>query len=152
AGTVAVMGQPTHTTTSGQQLTETNSQLVAATSALSTDEAKLEKTRAMIAADKLDSIPEVLASTLIQKLREAEADVQRKLADLGAVYQKRHPFVMQAEAQLTKTRGAINGELTKIVAALSSQVERDRATQASLEKRLRALEDENTQMGVASVQ
>jgi uncharacterized protein involved in exopolysaccharide biosynthesis/Mrp family chromosome partitioning ATPase len=87
-----------------------------------------------------ESLPEVLASPLIQSLRGDVAVVQGELADLSARYGAKHPNVIQLQARLKDLHAAIRREEGHIVAALKDDVSRARAREAAVEQQVSVLQ------------
>jgi capsular exopolysaccharide synthesis family protein len=75
------------------------------------------------AGDPLDASFEVLQSPLIQRLREQEAQVQRRVAELSSELGEMHPRMVQLKAEARDIRDRIDSEVDKIVAGLRSEVE-----------------------------
>ncbi|MDQ0316513.1 GumC family protein [Amorphus orientalis] len=105
------------------------------------------------------SDPKVIDSQLIQNLVEQEAEEEREVARLEALYQPSHPKLIAAKASLQSVRNAIETETDKITDSLgrSEEIQTDRvaslardvdelrselADQREAEIRLRALEQE----------
>jgi succinoglycan biosynthesis transport protein ExoP len=124
-------------TVSSQQLNDLNTQLATARADRAASEARyaqavqLQQTGASTAADS-----EVLASPLIQRLREKEADLMRQQADASTKLGPLHPERRAVEQQLGDIRRNIAGEIGKVVQSLKGNVDVARAREASLAQRV----------------
>ena len=118
-----------------QQLSELNTQITNAESERSKASAEAKAIREMIRkTGSADNSPEVLRSPLIQRLREQQATLERKLAELSTTYLENHPRVVAVRRELANLKARIRKESLKIAAALE---ERARIA-ASREAELRA--------------
>lgn len=128
-------------TVSGQQLTELNSQLVIARTERGQAEARLRAAqRATTTLDSIESAAEVMASPLIQRLREQESQVRRKEAELSNRYGARHPTMINVRAELADLQQKIGEEVRRIVQSLANQLDVARAKEQSLQASLSELE------------
>ncbi|WP_162306117.1 polysaccharide biosynthesis tyrosine autokinase [Oleisolibacter albus] len=120
-------------TISAQQLSEINSQLVLARAERSQAEARLRAAqRVASGGDTIDSAVEVLASPLIQRLREQESQVRRREAELSNRYGARHPTMINVRAELQDLRQKIAEEVRRIIQGLANEVEVAKAKESSL--------------------
>jgi len=138
-------------TVSSQQLNDLNTQLATARADRAAAEARyaqavqLQHTGASTASDT-----EVLASPLIQRLREKEADLLRQQADAATRLGPLHPERRAIETQLADIRRNISGEIGKVVQSLKGNVDVARAREASLQQRVTQVE--GTALGAADAQ
>ncbi|MFN4282158.1 MAG: GumC family protein [Alphaproteobacteria bacterium] len=132
-----------------QQLSDMNSQLAAARGERSQYESRLNQVRNQV---NIDSMPEVLNSVTIQRLREQEATATRQEAELAQRYGERHPALNNARAQLKDLRGQIAAEIKKIVASLSNNVESARARETALQRNVNELMSKVADINMAEVQ
>jgi polysaccharide biosynthesis transport protein len=107
--------------------------------------------RGRIGAD-LSTLPEVLQSPLIQRLREQEADASRRLADLVSHYGDRYPAVINTRAELADVRGRIQGEVTKVASSLQNEVANEQEQEGSLNALLEKVKADNARSNVDEVQ
>ena len=118
-----------------QQLTELNSQLIIARTDRSTKAARVSELRRLVTSGEgMDTSSAALDSPLIQRLREQETTVLRKLSELRSTYGPLHPKIRTAQSELTDLRDKIASEIRKIAAAATNDL-----TAASM--RERALSD-----------
>jgi len=126
-----------------QQISELNTQLVLARSARAEAEARLRQVQLSLqSANNVNSAAEVLSSPLIQRLREQEAEIERKIAELSTEYGEKHPRMINTRAELRDLRSKISGEVNKIVQNLRSEVSVARARESSLQSSLDELEQQ----------
>lgn len=124
-------------TLASQELAQLNAQLVVARSERQEAAARLgqievaERNRASI-----DSLGEVLSSTLIQRLREQESEVERRVAELSQEYGEKHPKMLQMRAEANDVDARIRSEIDKIVRGLRNQVAVARAREQALQESL----------------
>jgi len=132
-------------TLASQQLIELNTQLVMARTARAEAEARLNQVQHQATTRQgADTMIEVLESPLIQRLREQEAEVERRVAELSSELGDRHPHMIQLRAEAKDLQDRINREVGKIVAGLRNQVNVARAREASLQKSLEQLKSRVT--------
>jgi uncharacterized protein involved in exopolysaccharide biosynthesis/Mrp family chromosome partitioning ATPase len=145
------LGQATDGPLAIQQRAEVNSRLVAARAERAAAEARLARLDAAAASGRLDTAPEVLASPLVQRLREQEAELRRRVADLSSRYGEKHPRMIDARAELAGLTAQITGEAEKLAAGLRNEARVAAAREASLETDLAGLEDRRTEEGAATL-
>ncbi|MBE7202219.1 MAG: AAA family ATPase, partial [Parafilimonas terrae] len=102
-----------------QQLAELNSRLVAARAVTAEARARWDQARQIAAASgQLDAVPEVVGSAAIAQLRQQQAEVARKEADLASHYSDGHPALAAARAEKREIDRNIAREVARIVANL----------------------------------
>ncbi len=128
-------------TLASQQVSELNTQLILARTTRAEAEARLHQVRALLAGEGgIDSAAEVIASPLIQRLKEQEAEVMRRAAELATQYGPKHPRMINVQAELEDIEAKIGAEVQKIVQSLRNEAAVARAREASLNASLGALE------------
>lgn len=128
-------------TVATRQIQEVNSQLIAARAATSQAEARYRGAQSMVrSGGGIEGASDVLSSSLIQRLREQEAEVRRKEAEMASRYGERHPNMINARAELTDIQRKIGEEVQKILKSLASEVEIARAKENQLQADLNKLE------------
>ncbi|WP_322418870.1 GumC family protein [Mesorhizobium huakuii] len=80
----------------------------------------------------LDSLPEVLSSDLIQRLRERQAELRATIADLSTTMLDNHPRVRAAKSQLADLDAQIRSEAQKIMKGLVMQADAAKARESQL--------------------
>ncbi|MEM1201174.1 MAG: hypothetical protein AAGI06_17875, partial [Pseudomonadota bacterium] len=88
---------------------------------------KLLKERGTVASSN-----DVTASNLIQRLREQEIALTRRLADLSTTYLSNHPRILSVRQEINDVRREIRVEALKIVEGLEQQAKVAAAREASL--------------------
>jgi len=120
-----------------RELIELNTQLVMARSERAEAEAQLSQIEELSPdQDNNESLNEVLDSPLIQRLREQESEVERRVAELSSEYGDRHPKMIQLRAEANDLEARIGNEIGRIVAGLRSRVAVVRAREKSLQQSL----------------
>jgi capsular exopolysaccharide synthesis family protein len=135
-----------------QQLGELNSQLIIARSDRAAKEAQLSQIRNLSSGDGgVEAAGIILQSPLIQRLREQESEVLRKLAELQATYGQNHPRIINANAELRDLRSKIRDEVGKVAASTANDVAISRAREHALAGSLSGIEGRVNQGGAAQV-
>lgn len=104
------------------KLTELSAQLTAV-EALTTD------SRSKSGASAIDTLPEVMDSSLIQSLKADISRLEGKLREAGGNLGKNHPQYQRMQAELNALRGSLREETRKIAASYGTSVDvgQDRA-------------------------
>lgn len=143
-------GRGKDTTVTEQQISEISTQLILARTKTAEAGARLRQVRTLVKSDGgVDSAAEVLASPLIQRLREQETDVARRAAEMATEYGPRHPKMINIKAELEDVRARIGGEVEKIVRGLSNELEVARTRERTLERNLEDLKTEAAEINVS---
>ena len=133
----AASGNGRSVTLVGQQLAQLNSDLIAATSDRAKKEASLEQiTVARNGTGDLQSVPEVVSSPLIQRLREQQADLGAREAALAMTRGPGNPDLIAVRASQRDVASQILAETSKISASLRSGVAAARGREAALRANL----------------
>lgn len=141
-------------TIAGQQLSEINSQLVAARAERAAKEAQLVQLRSLQrggGAGGVEASGAALASPLVQRLREQEGEVVRKLGELRATYGDRHPKIINAEAELRDLRSKISDEVGRTASLTANDVTVARARENTLASSLGQVQGAVAAGGAAGV-
>jgi capsular exopolysaccharide synthesis family protein len=105
-----------------QQLTELNTQLLAAQTAKAEADSRLREAQELRKGGlNSESVPEVLRSPLLSGLRQQQSDAERKAAELQATSGPRHPSMLNARAEVGSIQGRVNTEISKIVDGLARE-------------------------------
>jgi succinoglycan biosynthesis transport protein ExoP len=128
-----------------QQLTELNTQLIAAQTAKAEAESRLIEAQSLggKVADA-NAVPEVLKSPLIQALKAQSAMADQKLADVTSRLGEKHPQRRAAAAEAGNVRGKIGAEVARTVEGLRREV---MAATARYEEIKRSFEALKVKMG-----
>jgi capsular exopolysaccharide synthesis family protein len=80
----------------------------------------------------LESIPAVLRHPTVQKMKEIEADAERRLADASKRYGPEHPRMLQANAELAAARDNTKRQVETVVAGVAKEYEVARANEQAI--------------------
>lgn len=139
-------------TVNDQQLTELNSRLVLARADLAQKSARLEQVRALTrSSGGFETSNDVLQSSLIQRLREQEASLQRQISEAAKTLGDRHPQMIGYRADLAELRGKIGQEVGKIAASLSGEVDVASVGVRTIERELDRLRGQSDTAGGAGI-
>jgi succinoglycan biosynthesis transport protein ExoP len=138
---------------SQQQLAEVNSQLIIARAQRAEAEAKYQQVEAIAKSGRdIDSVADVLNSSLISNLRQQESEVQRKYSEMLVEFGPRHPKMIQMKAELEDIQEKVRSEVKKIAAGLHNSMEVARAREGSLTASLRQVESKTSGSNQAEVE
>jgi exopolysaccharide transport family protein len=138
---------------STQQLSEVSSELSRVRGDRSAAEGKIAAIRAAL--DKggsLDVIPEVMASGLVQRLREREVSLQAQISELSTSLLPGHPRLKALQSQVADFSGQIRREARNILASLENNVDLQRKQEAVLLQEVNRLKAESGRVGEAEVE
>lgn len=125
-------------TLSVSQLSYLSEQHVQAQIQLRADEAQLQEIENLRQSGRnIDSVPAVLQSELIRRLREQEAEVIRRRADAVRNYGEEHPTLQSIRAELRDVRSNIRREIDKAALEIANKVEVSRTRALSIDEQLR---------------
>ncbi|MCX7093233.1 MAG: polysaccharide biosynthesis tyrosine autokinase [Methylobacter sp.] len=138
---------------SQQQMSEVNSQLIIARAQRAEAEAKYQQVEAIAKSGRdIDSVAEVLNSSLISSLRQQESEVQRKYSEMLVEFGQRHPRMIQMQAELEDIQAKVRSEVKKVAASLRNSMDVARAREGSLSSSLRQMESKTSGSNQAEVQ
>jgi len=127
-------------TLAAQELADVNGQLTMARSVRAENEARLSQALDLMASPGgANTASAVLDSVLIQRLREQEAVVERRVAELGSEFGNRHPKMIQLRAEIEDLKARIDTEVNKIIIGLKNEVAVSKARERSLVQSLNGL-------------
>lgn len=128
----------------GEQLSEINSKLIIAKAEKAEASARLEQVNHLLrTGSDIETASEVLSSTLIQRLREQEAELTRKVSEMSVEFGAKHPKLIRINAEIDELKSKIKGEITKIAAGLKNELTIASTREASLETSLKAIESKS---------
>ena len=90
----------------------------------------------------VDSTADMLQSTLLQRLAEQEATLQREVAELSSRYGERHPKMIDARSELKDLRRKIRSEVRKVASSVKSELEVAQSRETALREALDKAEGE----------
>lgn len=137
AGLAGDRGQ---TTFQAQRVAALNTEIVAATGAVSTAEARLQTAQALKRGGEAPALAEVLASPAIQNLRNEQARVERQLDELKANGALKSAEIPVLTAEREALRQQISAQVDEIIGSLSNEIRIARQRRAGLEEALKAAE------------
>lgn len=107
-----------------QQLAELSSELSRVRASRAAAEATAESLRAALRSGaSVDALPQVLASELIQRLRERRVQLQADIADLSTTLLDNHPRIRALRSQLADLDQQIRAEAQKILRSLETEAQ-----------------------------
>ncbi|SFO58441.1 exopolysaccharide transport protein family [Mesorhizobium sp. NFR06] len=136
-----------------QQLSELSSELSRVRAGRAAAEASAESVRrALQNGGSLDSVPEVLSSELIQRLRERQVELRANIADLSTTLLDNHPRIRALKSQLADLDGQIRNEAQKIIRGLSARAETAKAREDQLVSDVNTLKAASARAGEQQVE
>jgi uncharacterized protein involved in exopolysaccharide biosynthesis/Mrp family chromosome partitioning ATPase len=136
-----------------QQLSELSSELSRVRANRAAAEATADGVRAALRnGASIDSLPSVLQSPLIQRLREREVQLKADIADLSTTLLDNHPRIRALNSQLADLEMQISGEAQNVLRSLSTEAETARARETQLVADLNRLKVESARAGDEDVE
>lgn len=124
-------------TLGSQEISELNTQITLAQAASTEAAAKADEIRSLLERKgSVDASAEVLSSQIIQRLREQQLAVKRKISELSATYLSNHPKIVGANRELADIKLQVRQEALKIVDSLQGQAKVAEARANSLRRNL----------------
>lgn len=135
------------------QLSELNTELIRARAERAEVESRLSQVESAVRSGAgLEAVPEVLASPLIQRLREQQSEVARRIADLSQQYGELHPRMVSARAEAADIETKIRLEIDKVIGGMRAQVAAARSREGALAGSLNDMKREAGVLGKSEVQ
>jgi capsular exopolysaccharide synthesis family protein len=135
-----------------QELTELNTQLILAQTAMAEADARYRDAQANRRNGATgESVPDVLRSQLIQSLKGQEADAERKVAELASTYGNRHPLLITARAELADIRHKIRTEIATTIEGLRHEAQATQARYAGIKRDFDRLKTEMGEVNEQSI-
>lgn len=152
ASTGLFMGQ-NNTVLPTQRLSEIASELSRVQANRAASEAKAATVRAALkeGAD-LDTLPDVAASPLIQRLREQKVQLKSQIADLSTTLLDGHPRIKALKSQLADINAQIKVEARKVLEGIENAAQIARRREADLTQELNQLKAQSAQAGEEQVE
>jgi exopolysaccharide transport family protein len=137
---------------STQQLNDISTELARVRGERANAEARAENVRAALEAGRdADTLADVVSSQVIQRLKEAEANLQAQISDQSTVLLDNHPRLRGLRAQLAGIRQQIDSETRKILGSLDSEAEVSRLREQQLMTQLNTLKADSARAGEEEV-
>ncbi|MDV6226193.1 Wzz/FepE/Etk N-terminal domain-containing protein [Nitratireductor aquimarinus] len=134
-----LLGQ-NNTVLATQQLSELSSELSRTRANRSAAAAQAASVRSALESGvAIESMPEVLASPLIQRLRERQVELNAQIADLSTTLLGNHPRIRALRSQLSDLDVQIRNEATKVLAGLEAEATRAERREEELQAELNRL-------------
>jgi len=133
-----LLGQ-NNTVLAAQQLSELSSELSRVRASRSAAEARARTVRLAVQnGAAVETLAEVQASPLIQRLRERQVELRAQIAELSTSLMSGHPRIRALQSQLADLNSEINQEARRILGALEAEAEsarqREQELSASLDR------------------
>lgn len=142
-----------NTVLSTQQLSQISSELSRVRANRAAAEAKATAVRSAIEdGASLETLPDVLASGLIQNLRERQVQLRGQIADLSTTLLENHPRIRSLRSQLAGLDEQISVEARKVLEGFETEVETARIRERELTKELNQLKVESADAGGQEVE
>ena len=136
-----------------EQASELNTQLILASTSRAEAEARLAQARKLMASPgRGASTTEVLNSPLIQSLKQQQAEVERRAAELSVEHGEKHPKMINIRAEQNDIGRKIRAEIGKIVQGLENEVRVARVRESSLKESLNSIKSTVASSNQAEVQ
>ncbi|MBA8876360.1 GumC family protein [Phyllobacterium myrsinacearum] len=136
-----------------QQLSELSSELSRVRANKAASEAKAASVRTALAkGGPVEALPDVMASPLIQRLRERQVQLNNDIADLSASLLSGHPRIKALRSQLADLNQQIRLEARKVLAGLESEADTARLRETELTRSLNGLKAQSSKAGEEEVE
>ncbi len=89
-----------------------------------------------------ETVPAIINNPTVSKMRDAEAEAEKRLAELGNRYGKEHPRMVSAEAELKGARENVRRAIETVVASITKEYEIVRANEVATGKQLAQAKDD----------
>jgi capsular exopolysaccharide synthesis family protein len=118
-----------------QQLTEFNNQLIGSRIRRAEAEAREAQVRNLQRTQgNIETAAAVLENPLIQRLRETEIQLERKIGELKTQFRDQHPKMLLAQAELEDLQAKLKVEIGRISAHLSNEVQLAKTREFNLQQ------------------
>ncbi len=136
-----------------QQLSELSTELSRVRANRAASEASAQSVRAALAKGAtVETLPAVMASPLIQRLRERQVQLNNDIADLSASLLSGHPRIRALRSQLADLNNQIRLEARKVLGSLEAEAETARLRESQLTSSLNELKEQSSKAGEEEVE
>ena len=136
-----------------QQLSEMSTELSRVRAARATAEANAQSLRdAINGGGSLDSMPNVMSSPLIQRLRERQVQLNTDIADLSTTLLDNHPRIKSLRSQLADLDAQIRSEARNILRGLETEAQTAKLRESKLVANLNNVKAESARVGDKEVE
>ncbi|MGB7432090.1 MAG: Wzz/FepE/Etk N-terminal domain-containing protein [Ahrensia sp.] len=123
-----------------QQLGELSTELSRVRSDRAATEARARSVQtALSTGQSIDSLPDVIASPIVNRLREQQINLLAELAQLQTTLLDNHPDVRSLKSQINDLSSQLRNEAQKVLVALRAEVDIEREREAQLSRELNQL-------------
>ena len=142
-----------NSTIATQQLSEVSTELTQVRSSRASAEAKATSIRKALASGaSIDTLPDVLASGMMQRLAERRIQLNAQIADLSTTLLDGHPRIRALRSQLADLDQQIRNEGRKLVASLDNEVSAAKLREEELNRELNRVKAQAAQAGDQEVE
>jgi polysaccharide biosynthesis transport protein len=135
-----------------EQMDQLSSKLLDATIARRAEEANLAQVRHLLnSPNQIETASQVLQSSLVQRFREEELQLDRRQAEMSKTLGVRHPAMIQLKAEKESLQQNIKSEIGKIARALENDLQSLLNREAALSGDLERMKAKMAQANEASV-
>ncbi|MGH6761440.1 MAG: GumC family protein [Phyllobacterium sp.] len=136
-----------------QQLSELSSELSRVRASRAAAEARAASVRqALQAGSSVQTLPDIVASGLMQRLRERQVQLNNDIADLSTSLLEGHPRIKALRAQLADLNRQMRVEARNILESLEKEADMARSSETKLNRDLNALKSQSARAGEDEVQ
>ncbi|MCY1663929.1 GumC family protein [Rhizobium sp. SL86] len=141
-----------NTSFSSQQLNDISQELARVRGERANAEARAENVRtALKAGSGFDTLGDVVSSSVIQRLKETEANIQADISQAQIALMDGHPRLKGLRAQLAGIRQQIEAETRKILASLESEATVAKLREQQLVQQLNGVKADSARAGEEEV-
>ncbi|MFC3071841.1 Wzz/FepE/Etk N-terminal domain-containing protein [Shinella pollutisoli] len=131
-----------------KQLNDISTELARVRGERANAEARAESVRTVLQAGGApDTLPDVVGSQMIQRLKESESQIQGQISDLSTSLLDGHPRLKGLRSQLEGIRGQIKAETRKILSSLENEAKTARFRETQLVQQLNTLKADTARAG-----
>ncbi len=142
-----------NSTIATQQLSEVSTELTRVRTSRASAEAKAESIRKVLASGApIDTLPDVVASSMMQRLAERRIQLNAQIADLSTTLLDGHPRIKALRSQLADLDRQIRIEGRKLVASLDNEVSAAKLREDELNRELNRVKAQAAQAGDQEVE
>lgn len=141
-----------NTTFATRQLGDISTELARVRGEKANAEARAENVRNALSSGRpTDTLPDIIGSQMIQRLKETESGIQSQISDLSTSMLDGHPRIKALRAQLGGIRSQIETETRKVLASLENEANVSRLRERQLVQQLNTLKADGARAGEDSV-
>ncbi|MFS2326407.1 exopolysaccharide transport family protein [Brucella sp. H1_1004] len=142
-----------NSTIATQQLSEVASELSRVRASRAASEARAQSVRqALSAGISVDTLPDVVASGMMQRLAERRIELNSQIADLSVTLLEGHPRIKALRSQLADLDRQIAAEGSKLLTSLNNEVNAAKLREVELNRELNRVKAQAAQAGTQEVE